>query len=115
MSSMLSTSSKLPPVASVSTIRRQLAPTVGRRRTSGVVFLVGSLPPVTDDISFMIGSYGVISRHGSMSPSTSPERGIAKIHGPLAARVGFMGSIDGSEPLTITLDNDNGKDDSESI
>ena len=63
MSPLLTSSSKLPPVASVSTIRRQLAPTVGHQLTSGVMFLAESLPPITKDISFMIGSYGIISRY----------------------------------------------------
>ena len=78
------------------------------------MFLAGSLPPVSDDISYMIGSYGIISRRNPASPSAPPERGAAKTRRPLAAHVGFTSSIDGSEPHAICLDNNNGKDGSES-
>jgi hypothetical protein len=79
------------------------------------VFLAGSLPPTTDDVSIMIGSYGVISRHGLVTEYAPPTRAAAKIFRPLITRVGFTGSINDSEPHAIAPVTNNGSNDSESI
>jgi hypothetical protein len=72
----------------------------------GVLFVAGSIPPIYEDVSFMIGSYGMISSRTSTCTLPILDATSATIlH---VASIGFTGFIDNSLSCDTSHYTDNG-------